>query len=210
MKKKNVIIIVGAIVLLIILWVAFGKKKEETDETKPKTGGGTGTGGGSSANTYPIKYGQKNDLVKTLQERLNTAGASPKLTPDGSFGPLTQAAVKAKFGGDGKTVTQVQFESINPANKVFTPQIDSVEFATRFYNAAQKGYTAKTNSELVNLYDMLLTLDDANIKEYGAVLYRLYPTLFIYLPAQTIRAANNNEQVIINRTKLKMKQLYGV
>lgn len=35
------------------------------------------------------------DAVRTLQNRLNTWGASPKLTVDGSFGPATLAAVKS-------------------------------------------------------------------------------------------------------------------
>jgi hypothetical protein len=62
----------------------------------------------------------------------------------------------------------------------------------------------------VNLYAKLLTQTDTKIIEIGSVLYRLYNNMFIYLPTKSLKAANANEELILNRTKLKMKQLYNV
>lgn len=42
-----------------------------------------------------LQKGSKGKLVVKLQELLNKAGAKPKLTEDGDFGPATETAVKA-------------------------------------------------------------------------------------------------------------------
>lgn len=40
-----------------------------------------------------MKIGTKGDSVRQLQQKLNAAGAKPKLDPDANFGPKTKAAV---------------------------------------------------------------------------------------------------------------------
>lgn len=42
-----------------------------------------------------LKWGSKGRDVKALQEKLNKAGAKPKLNPDSVFGKKTYEAVKA-------------------------------------------------------------------------------------------------------------------
>lgn len=50
-------------------------------------------------------------MVVRLQTLLTMKGH--KLTADGDYGPATAAAVKAMFGGDGKTVTLPQWASLS-------------------------------------------------------------------------------------------------
>lgn len=213
--SKKYIIIAAIIVLIVLIWLVFGTKKQDDTKTKGNTGGGGSGGGYTPSNTFPIQYGQSGELVKQLQNKLNAAGANPQLTADGAYGPKTQAAVRAKFGGDGKSVTQSQFDSLAQGGGTGTGggssnYLDAVTFATQFNAAASKGYISKTNSELVNLYAKLLTQTDTKIIEIGSVLYRLYNNMFIYLPSKSLKPANANEELILNRTKLKMKQLYNV
>jgi len=47
---------------------------------------------------YPgilLRRGMQGASVRQVQERLNELGATPRLATDGSFGPLTEAAVIA-------------------------------------------------------------------------------------------------------------------
>lgn len=47
---------------------------------------------------YPgaaLRRGARGESVRQIQERLNQLGANPRLATDGSFGPLTEAAVIA-------------------------------------------------------------------------------------------------------------------
>lgn len=202
-------------VIAVIIFAAFTFRKKDDSNKKQNTGGGGSGGGYNPSDSFPIQYGQSGELVKQLQNKLNAAGANPQLTADGAYGPKTQAAVRAKFGGDGKSVTQSQFDSLAQGGGTGTGggssnYLDAVTFATQFNAAASKGYISKTNSELVNLYAKLLTQTDTKIIEIGSVLYRLYNNMFIYLPTKSLKAANANEELILNRTKLKMKQLYNV
>jgi len=49
----------------------------------------------TSTPTKPyLRQGSTGSYVKILQEKLNSAGYTPKLEVDGIFGPLTLAAVK--------------------------------------------------------------------------------------------------------------------
>ena len=57
-------------------------------------------------NKYSIlKSGDKGDLVKLAQEKLNALGANPKLNADGGFGALTETAVKNMEKANGLTQT---------------------------------------------------------------------------------------------------------
>lgn len=78
------------------LQAIFGKLPEEQKET-PMT---------KRTITRIPAYGEKGEHVKILQEALNEAGASPKLTVDGDFGAKTKFAVvthqnKIGSGGSG-------------------------------------------------------------------------------------------------------------
>lgn len=215
MTKTTTIVLIVCIIAVIVFAAFTFRKKDETKENKGNTGGGGSGGGYTPSDSFPIQYGQSGELVKELQNKLNAAGASPQLTADGAYGPKTQNAVKAKFGGDGKSVSQSQFNTLASGGGTGTGggssnYLDAVTFSTQFNAAASKGYIAKNNSELVNLYAKLLTQTDTKIIEIGATLYNLYNNMFIYLPAKSLKPANSNEEVILNRTKLKMKQLYNV
>lgn len=57
-------------------------------------------GGGSDSKTsdasFPLKRGSKGRQVVALQRFLNATDSSNKLTPDGNFGPVTEAAWKSE------------------------------------------------------------------------------------------------------------------
>ena len=58
-------------------------------------GAGHGSGGGhGSASAHLLARGSSGPAVVMLQHVLNLKGASPKLKEDGSFGPMTDAAVR--------------------------------------------------------------------------------------------------------------------
>lgn len=58
-------------------------------------GAGHGSGGGhGGASAHLLARGSSSPAVVMLQRVLNLKGASPKLKEDGSFGPMTDAAVR--------------------------------------------------------------------------------------------------------------------
>lgn len=205
---KKGIIIAGVLVIILLSAFAYKKLKKEGAETdnKNNSGGGTGGSGGNTATGYPIKYGQRGALVKSLQERLNNSGAYPKLVEDGIFGNLTKAAVAKKFGSDGTSVSASQFESLkgHSAN-TNAYSADSVEFAASFNSAAKKGYNGVVNSELVELYNRVLGLGMIMLKEYKTDLKLLY-NIDLYSVVFKIKPKNIDEEIILNKAKLLVGQ----
>ena len=65
----------------------------------------------STEDTMFCKLGDNSPTVKYWQLRLNRLGAS--LIPDGKYGPLTQAAVIAKAGGDGLQIGPDEAEKLD-------------------------------------------------------------------------------------------------
>jgi peptidoglycan hydrolase-like protein with peptidoglycan-binding domain len=97
MKKITWIIVVAVIIL--VSWYFFGDLL--TGKTPPPGAGSAGGGSSSKAtakvaapsgSTFPIKYGDKSDAVKSLQEALN-GRYNAKLDVDGIYGPKTRAAL---------------------------------------------------------------------------------------------------------------------
>jgi hypothetical protein len=111
MKKKAVIIIVVVVIVILIgvaiyLFVKGGKNGKKDTNKDTDTGGGDGIIPGlppaippapspipavarCTKDAFPLGRGAKNQCVVALQTALG-------ITADGNFGPMTEAAVKAK------------------------------------------------------------------------------------------------------------------
>ncbi len=76
-----------------------------------------------------LKKGHGGDLVKQLQQALNAAGAKPPLTPDGLFGPATEAALQKLTGKtsiDPATLSQLKAQTPAAQSDGFDPT-DSID-----------------------------------------------------------------------------------
>lgn len=103
MKRKAVIIIIIIVVIILMAvsaWLIY-KKLFKKD-------GGTGeefipfpdpnAGGGYSPASFPVKKGMSGPIVIDIQNAINKK-CNAGLTPDGAFGPMTEAALKSCYAG---------------------------------------------------------------------------------------------------------------
>lgn len=125
MKKKAVIIIVVVVIVILIgvaiyLFVKGGKNGKKDTNKDTDTGGGDGIipglppvttpapspapgGAKCTKDAFPLGRGAKNQCVVALQTALG-------INADGNFGPMTEAAVKAK--GYVVPLTNADFDKI--------------------------------------------------------------------------------------------------
>jgi hypothetical protein len=125
MKKKAVIIIIVVVIVILIgvaiyLFVKGGKNGKKDTNKDTDTGGGDGIipglppatppapspapgGARCTKDAFPLGRGAKNQCVVALQTALG-------ISADGNFGPMTEAAVKAK--GYVVPLTNADFDKI--------------------------------------------------------------------------------------------------
>lgn len=115
---KRIILIVVAIIVLVVIGVYYKKAKAEALPVSPSGSSNGSKSSGLPAGTFPLKRGQKNSLVKTLQSSLNKFVNEP-LTLDGDYGPKTAAAAALVFSPHIKELNEVsktQFENLIKGN----------------------------------------------------------------------------------------------
>jgi len=116
MKRKSVIIIIVIVVIILLAvssWLIYKKffKKDTTtdgeDELPPDySGGNTGGGGYTAPASFPISKGMNGPMVIDVQNAINKK-CNKGLTPDGAFGPKTEAALLSCYGST--TVSQATY-----------------------------------------------------------------------------------------------------
>lgn len=106
---------IGIFILVVVLLVMYVKNKNKNTITTTTTvlppanvnpnpvQSNTGSG-----NSFPLSYGSSGSNVSKWQTYLNSLGS--KLTVDGKWGPLTEAASLSKTGYN--SITEVYFNSV--------------------------------------------------------------------------------------------------
>ena len=98
-QTKYILIALGVLGAGAGVFFYFRKKKKEREALVNQfQTGGSSSGSSSSSSTqssasFPLRKGDRGDLVAELQKKLNSAG-SYGLAVDGIFGVLTEGAVK--------------------------------------------------------------------------------------------------------------------
>ncbi|MDD5006529.1 MAG: hypothetical protein PHS93_09210 [Candidatus Omnitrophica bacterium] len=122
MKSKSFIIITILTILTVLFFLfkekilSFFKKKsnEKSDKSSTELQKTAATQKYNST-LFPLKKGDKGEVIEQLQAALNKKLPTPylPLTVDGDFGKKTETAVQAVFGH--KTVSEAEFNKlINP------------------------------------------------------------------------------------------------
>lgn len=102
MTGKNILILVLVLVLIFIIYLIFSKKSSTSTEDQTKNDSSnifsniTQTVTNTVSGSFPLKKGSFGKNVTTLQNYLNSKGAT--LVPDGAFGNLTLAALQKYTG----------------------------------------------------------------------------------------------------------------
>lgn len=119
-KKKLIITIVVCVLAILlvsgILYSVTKKKKAAPAGTASGAGGGatsnaSSSSSSSSSSSFPLKYGSRGALVKTLQSKMNdwmayyyftlsTKPSASQLVVDGIFGPKTQEFAQIIFSSN--------------------------------------------------------------------------------------------------------------
>jgi len=131
MKRKAIIIIIIIVVIILmavsawLLYKRFGGKKTGTgEEFIPDPNVGGGGGGGYSPASFPVRKGMSGPIVVDVQNAINKK-CNAGLTPDGAFGPKTEAALKSCYAGitevSQAVYTQMKIDTTTPAGVVVPP-----------------------------------------------------------------------------------------
>jgi hypothetical protein len=111
-SKRKALAWAAAAGVAYLIWKAWAKSNDldvEDKDTGDSGTGGSGTGGSgggtvyTNCTTFPYKKGCQNSAISEVQDCLG-------LTPDGKFGPNTEAALVAK--GYGKEITQDVYNKV--------------------------------------------------------------------------------------------------
>ncbi len=105
------IAIIIVVIILIIVWLKNRNTSTITTTTTTPINSANAVTNATSPmkdDSFPISYGSRGPNVSKWQEHLNSLGA--KLTADGVWGPLTEAASISKSGFN--SITEVYFKSV--------------------------------------------------------------------------------------------------
>ncbi len=105
--SRNTWIIIAVVILVIILVIYFARKPKTITTTTTVTQPAANLNI-SSGNGFPLQMGSSGSNVVKWQKYLNTKGA--KLTEDGIWGPLTDAASLKYMGFN--SVTEQYFNTV--------------------------------------------------------------------------------------------------
>lgn len=122
MKLTNthkILIGIGVVMLFLLLTSSRRKKSAVTPSSSQTANGGGGVGSDYDyldLNSFPLKFGKKNNYVRCLQRWLNNSKdltGITRLTVDGDFGNATLSALRKTwryyFGYETSEITREQF-----------------------------------------------------------------------------------------------------